>query len=655
MSKPMRLPAIPLIVHDPYFSIWHPCDLPMADDSIHWAGARKAIRGALEVDGITRRFLGRNGKQAMKLADLVVTPLSTKYVLEDLGVRLTVTFTSPLLLDDLDILSTPITYVDFDLDFLDGQEHDVALGMNVTPDLCHSGEEEPEMRQDFFSDGCLNYAYMGDMRQKPFASSGDRISGGWGYLFMATEDILNDMPGVVDVMLHYEKHASAPFHARLLIGYDDVASINYFGRMLPAYYARNGKTITQALAEFHARHDEILARCRAFEKSLLDDARKKGGEEYALILTAAYRQTVGGHKLVQGPEGELLFISKENDSNGCAATVDISYPSAPLFLLYRPELVRAMCRPVIKFAGMPVWKYDFAPHDVGRYPNLTGQIYAAYLRTKHQAAGVTHAPYYLYPASVNAYRPEKQMPLEESANMILLLAAAGYADGDYSLAGDNLDMLRRWCQYLLDYGEDPGHQLCTDDFAGPLVRNVNLSAKAFLGVAAFGLILKALGYLEESNQYLSRAKEMANSWLKRASVGDHTSLTFNGDGWSVKYNLVWDKLFGLDLLPEEFYRKEIDSYISHINSYGLPLDSRSRCGKTDWTLWAASMAEDSRLHAFLDPIAKYLHETPSRVPFSDYYDTQTGIYERMAARTVQGGLFMPLLMDRWRARREQME
>lgn len=45
--------------------------------------------------------------------------------------------------------------------------------------------------------------------------------------------------------------------------------------------------------------------------------------------------------------------------------------------------------------------------------------------------------------------------------MILMLAAAGYADGDYRLAEENPDVLRTWCQYLLKYGEDPAEQLCT--------------------------------------------------------------------------------------------------------------------------------------------------------------------------------------------------
>lgn len=391
----------------------------------------------------------------------------------------------------------------------------------------------------------------------------------------------------------------------------------------------------------------LLSRCDRFDEKLLAEARAKGGEDYALILSAAYRQTVAAHKLVADTDGTPLFISKENDSNGCAATVDISYPSMPLFLMYQPDLVRSMLRPILKFARMPVWTYDFAPHDVGRYPILTGQVYGVHLRAPRQSIGTVFPPYYLYPSTVDAYKLHMQMPVEESADMLLMFAACGKADGDYTLAEENLDLLQQWCRYLLEFGDDPGEQLCTDDFAGHLARNVNLSAKAIMGIAAFGQILQALGRTQEAGEYFRQAESMAKSWLERADVGGYTSLTFDGIGWSMKYNLVWDRLLSFDLLPEDFYRREIASYIPRMNRYGLPLDSRAVRSKTDWIMWIAAMASDEDFPKFAAPIAAYLRESESRVPFGDYYDTETGLYEHFIGRSVQGGLFMPLLMDRW--------
>ncbi len=653
MKNYSSLPAVPLFIHDPFFSLWDTGVLPTAADVRHWSDVEKPIYSYVSVDGQLMRFLGRSGKSPMKLVAENVTPLSSEYVMEEYGVRFTVKFTSPLLLDDLDVLSAPITYVEFKTEFTDGKPHRVSYGLTFPDKHCSADANVPPMRIDFFESKGMKYGYMGQLRQKPVSGAGDKITIDWGYLFLASADgEIDDAPGSPHVGIRFFKTTEEEGTATLLVGYDDTASINYFGRLLPAYYARNGKTITEALEEFRVRKDEILERCRRFDNDLLQEAREVGGADYALIVTAAYRQTIAAHKLVADGNGDVLFISKEDDSNGCAATVDVSYPSVPLFLLAAPELVRGMCRPILKFAKMPIWHYDFAPHDAGRYPTLIGQVYASLRRPKLQADGVTPAPLYLYPAEFDAYDFKKQMPVEESANMLLMLAAAGKADGDFALAGENLDLLRTWCRYLLEYGEDPGEQLCTDDFAGHLARNVNLSAKAVMGIAAFGYILNAIGKTEEAEEYRKKAESLAESWIRRATSPEgHTYLTFDGIGWSQKYNVVWDKLFGFDLFPESFYEKELAFYETKQNEFGLPLDSRAAYTKSDWSMWVAALSKDrAQFSRFAAPMAKYLKETPTRVPFSDWYDTVTGTSERFIARSVQGGVFMPLLMKKWEKR-----
>lgn len=75
------------------------------------------------------------------------------------------------------------------------------------------------------------------------------------------------------------------------------------------------------------------------DETVSDDAQKAGGQDYEDIVNAAWRHTFAAHKLIATPKGEMAFLSKENDSNGCIGTVDVSYPSIPLFLHYYPELV----------------------------------------------------------------------------------------------------------------------------------------------------------------------------------------------------------------------------------------------------------------------------------------------------------------------------
>jgi hypothetical protein len=257
--------------------------------------------------------------------------------------------------------------------------------------------------------------------------------------------------------------------------------------------------------------------------------------------------------------------------------------------------------------------------------------------------GDVHPNYYLYPAQADCYEFRYQMPVEECGNMLIMLYAAAAFDGRCELNEAELSLLRKWVQYLLKYGEDPGDQLCTDDFAGHLNRNVNLSAKATVGVKCYARLLSMLGD-KEAAFYDAEAGRMAASWLKRAQAGDHTSLTFDGLGWSMKYNLAWDKVLKLNLLDEGFYKAETESYLPRINAYGLPLDSRKAYTKSDWILWTAAMTDDPAVfQQLIAPVAKYLRESNTRIPFGDWYDTQTGNSIRFIARSVQGGVFMPLI------------
>ena len=310
------------------------------------------------------------------------------------------------------------------------------------------------------------------------------------------------------------------------------------------------------------------------------------------------------------------------------------YPSIPVFLHFAPELVNALCRPVLEFASMPVWTDDFAPHDVGRYPLATGQVYAA---RKHVGPTECYPPYYLCPAGTDIWDPAYQMPVEECGNMLIMLEAARSYGADAALAQQYRPLLDTWVKYLLQYGEDPAEQLCTDDFAGHLAHNVNLAAKAIVGVACYGR-------LTGQPEYQDKARAMAARLREKIGEGGDTPLTLDGQGWSMKYNLLWDRVLGLGLMPESFYAAETASYLPRIERYGLPLDSRASYTKSDWICWTAAMAPDPAVRAALiAPLARVLRETTSRVPFSDWYDTKTGRYEHFIARSVQGGLYALLL------------
>lgn len=649
MNKIERFPAIPLISIDPYLSVWSCGDRPTDGPTRHWAGERKRLEIAVRSGGGQYRLLGAGSDPAAELIGCQVRPTVTEftYLVENKTVVLS--FCTPLLLGDLERLSTPITIMK-----VETESANMAVRAVWHDDICYNGVVPSPMNGQAAEADGLHLAVMGKQQQNVLGHSGDHICIDWGYAWMAS-----DAP--VSFQRQEGHHAlvldgKAPSGSLwALLAYDDVASICYFGVPAKAWYARNGKTIREAIQETWEQKEALWARCQAFDQELTQQAEALGGEDYRTLVCASYRQAISAHKLIADETGKPVFLSKENSSNGCIGTADVSYPSIPLFLLYQPELVKAMCRPILRFAGFPVWKYDYAPHDVGRYPYATGQVYSLKQHTgqgpcdPNGPSGV-HLPYYLLPPSADIYEEDRQMPVEECGNMILMLAASLRADGDLSLIERYGGLLEKWVIYLEKNGRDPGEQLCTDDFAGHLARNVNLAFKAICGLAAYGFICECRGDRRSAAAWREKARKIAAEVCAQADRGDHSALTLDGpaESWSMKYNIVWDLLLGFDLCPREWYEKELAWYLSHEQTYGIPLDSRKTYTKSDWILWTAAMSDKrEQLERFCAPVARYLRNTPTRVPFSDWYETTDGKFVDFIARSVQGGVFMPLLRKKW--------
>ena len=578
--------------------------------------------------------------QAAEQRSVDVQATQTHYAFTCGGVDLEISFSAPLFLEDLSLVSRPVNYLTYRIASNDGQPHEMELYLEAAPNWALYQPMQACTSECFTQEGlvCLK---SGSKKQPVLAKCGDDLRIDWGYFYLAAEqentlgvvgssDAVRArfVDGTTDGVGTQGENSAARMAlirtlgtadktaGKVMIGYDDIYSIQYFGENLRPYWNRDGQqTILGELTAANREYASLIKRCYAFDREMMEEAAAAGGTRYAELCALAYRQAIAAHKLVLSLEGDLLLFSKENSSNGSIGTVDVTYPSAPLFLRYNVELAKGLMNHIYHYSESGRWTKPFVAHDVGTYPLANGQTYGG------------------------------DMPVEESGNMLSLTAAVCAMEGSAAYAEKHWEVLTTWANYLVEKGLDPENQLCTDDFAGHFAHNANLSIKAILGIVSYGRMAEMLGKDDVAEQYMAKARELAAKWVEMADDGDHYRLTFDKPGtWSQKYNLVWDKLLGLGIFPEEVASKEVAYYLTKQNRYGLPLDSRETYTKADWIVWTATLAADqATFEQFIDPLYAFMNETVDRVPMSDWYYTDRPNYCVFKARSVVGGYFIKML------------
>ena len=575
-----------------------------------------------------------------------VLATNTYYTFKCGPVELDVVFTAPMLIDDYDLLSAPINYISYQVRSTDGKNHDSQLLLTASTLLGVNKANQPTI-STIEKDKGITYLKTGTIEQPILAKTGDGICIDWGYLYLPNINgevalvnpkqlkqtfkasgklsegkqrvIAQDISEAPVLAYCHDFGSTKRASSYALIGYDEVEDIEYFFKRYKAYWAHKGTvSIFDMFSRMNSQYGNIMKRTRQFDQMIYDDALKAGNKKYAEILSASYRHCIAAHKLFTDDDGNLLFFSKENNSNGCVNTVDLTYPEAPLFLAYNPELQKAMMTSIFEYSYTGRWTKPFAAHDLGQYPRANYQVYGG------------------------------DMPLEEAGNMITLAAMICQIDGNTNFVDKYWNIITTWVDYLSENGQDPAEQLCTDDFAGHWAHNANLSIKAIMGVAGYALMAQQKGLDDTYQKYMNRARDMAKQWEKAARDGDHYRLAFDRENtWSQKYNMIWDKLWNINIFPNGAMEREIKYYLTKQNKYGLPLDIRRDYTKSDWIMWTAGMASDKDTFIkFVDPLWDYMNETESRVPTSDWYETKTGIMVGFKARSVIGGHWMRVLVDK---------
>ena len=625
----------------------------------HWTGSVEALTSLIRIDGKTYRLMGTapGNTPPMPQTRLTVFPTRSVYEFEADQVHIVLTFLSPLLPDDLNILSRPVTYLTWDVRAIDPAKHSVSLYFDHSAELVVNTSEQKVIWSRNHLEN-MTVLRMGSVEQPMLQKAGDDLRIDWGYSCLAIPE--QEMPSSVMTSHLLSRNSFAergklpasddlrmpraagddwpvaavafdlgmvgakPVSRHLLLVYDELYSIEFLERRLRPYWRREGTEVADLLKNAEKDYEPLRHKCEQFDKDLIGDLERVGGEKYARLAVLAYRQCLAAHTIAVDIDGTPLLFPKENFSNGCVSTVDVLYPSSPFFLLFNTRLMKAALTPVLTYASTERWRHEYAPHDLGTYPLANGQVYGGGEKSD-----------------------EDQMPVEECGNMLLMVSATAAADGSAEYALKYWPLLEKWAAYLLGKGLDPENQLCTDDFAGHLAHNTNLSVKAILAIGGFSKLCKMAGKQVEAEKYRRSAEEFAAKWIRMADDGDHYRLAFDKpDTWSQKYNMVWDRILGLNLFPKSVSQKEISYYITRQNKYGLPLDNRKAYTKLDWEIWTATLAESpSDFHALIAPVFDFANESPSRVPLTDWYSTTDAKQVGFQARSVVGGIYIKMLSD----------
>ncbi|MEO8777449.1 MAG: DUF4965 domain-containing protein [Rhodanobacter sp.] len=682
-TTPIRPPAVPLAVRQPYLSSWLPATLLPGTSPQFWQGSPAQLDGMAasptgmvglaRIDGVAYLFMGdgkivqnipdgNHGPQhtvedfprAMQQTALRVTATQSCFTLQGGGVELSVDFLSPVEPGDARRQSIPMSYVHVSARSADGAGHAVQVYMEITGDWA-SGDHSQEVlvaRGDSTAARTWTLALA-----KPQPLTEQHEFAAWGQVLWSTlgHDGVSLQAGHrLKVRQRFVEHGSlddsnrvarttikslpamamavdlgrcdaAATSANFVVGQVREQCINYLGKPLNALWTRHFNGWKTMLDFFHGDAAAARARADALDTRIRHDARAAGGEHYEGLCVISLRQAYGGTELVLGPDGSPWAFLKEISSDGNVSTVDVLYPASPVWMYLDPDYLRMLLLPLLDYAEHGGWPKSFAEHDVGSsYPQAPG----------HNDG------------------KEEDMPVEETGDMLIMMAAYLRRiprDDARTFAIRHYPLLKKWAGYLEKNLPDPGFQNQTDDFAGSIAHSVNLTLKGIVALAAMGQVAEVSGQASDAARYQRRAHQDIAYWASRAKDPEapHLDLTYHDAGgqgtWGTLYNGFADAVLGTGLIPPEIRSMQATWYRQQCNAFGLPLQVPHSYAKSDWELFTAAwLADQPVAQDLIDRVYAYANSTPDRVPFCDLYSTVTGRRVGFEARPVQGGIFAPL-------------
>ncbi|KAB8305035.1 hypothetical protein EYC80_004340 [Monilinia laxa] len=668
------------MVKSPYFNSWQLFGANAPDpengDSLalrwnrFWHGQIMGMTGIVIVDGEPSTWMGYPfaADQKTLLQEANQTSFeytSTKSIFTfDVGgkINLTATFLSPLTPHDLKRQSLTMSYLHVDVVSTDGAGHDVSIYTDISAEWI-SGDRTTTAQWDYgvTSD---DIAYHRVYRQEQLEFTEINEQAEWGYWYWATQDTTNvtyqsgqdkavrsafetegKLPNTKDSNFRainddfpvfgfakdFGPVSTKAQEVVFVLGLAQENAIQFDGSggntTLPSLWTSYFSSDTEALSYFYNDWSTSYGYSNIFDNMISADSIAFGGQDYLTITSLSARQAFGATQLVGSSSSPYLFV-KEISSDGNVQTVDVLFPMHPILLYTNPLLLKLALKPLFENQESGKYPNTYSMHDLGAaYPNATG----------HTAGN------------------DEAMPLEECGNMLIMSLSYYRASNDSQFLKDHYPILDQWTQYLIASALVPASQLSTDDFAGPLVNQTNLALKGIIGIAAMAEIANLTSHSDVASNYSNIAKSYVDQWIDLAVIDNttlpHTSLSYSNpdpDSYSLLYNLYPDTLLSLHIIPPSIYTMQSNFYSSIAQSYGVPLDSRNSWTKSDWNIWCATIADDSTKKDMINRVARFVGETESSVPLTDFYDRETGSLAdfptNFLARPVVGGHFAGLAL-----------
>jgi Domain of unknown function (DUF5127)/Domain of unknown function (DUF4965)/Domain of unknown function (DUF1793)/Domain of unknown function (DUF4964) len=659
---PIRPPAIPLVVRSPYLSTWLAADNLPGTWPTFWTGRITAMAGLATIDGTPFLFLGApalpnaNPFATMRQISVETTATGSTFVLQQAGIELTVTFLSPVAPGDLQRQSQPLSYIAATARSIDGKPHKVAVYFDISGEWASSdSNREITWDEERFAAGSTPIVSLHYTQTAPEVLTENGDTAEWGTMILSSQDRTGlswQIGADVDTRTQLATHGvllntvdqdkprrindrypvfafnldlgtvgsrtTTPFVVS--IGHVREPAVSYLTEQLPPLWKSYWPTWEAMVGAFHADFAAAVVRSAALDAKITRDATNAAGADYAALCAVAFRQAYAGTELVSRNGVPWAFL-KEISSDGNVSTIDVTYPCMPVFLYADPAYLGLILAPILDYAENHGYPKVFAPHDLGsHYPNADGHL---------NGTG------------------EEDMPVEESANMLIMTGAylARIPSSQRkAFATAHYPILKQWADYLVANALDPNLQNQTDDFTGFIAHSVNLALKGIIGIGAMSQISTLASNAADAASYLATAKSYISQWQTMAtdSTGTHLKLAYDQDGtWSLKYNGYADRVLKTGLVPASVATTEAGWYLQRVATDGVPLDIRHTYTKADWEMWTAAWLKDH--HDIRDLLIAGLYEfantTAQRVPMTDWYDTVVNRQNGFQARPVVGGFF----------------